>query len=553
MSRVWTLCKLFMKTSGFGESKNNSRAMALLVVLILGFGLGLPIINLMNSFYTMLEPIGQQGLLVGMVVTLNLSILFIFGIIYVMSTFYFSKDVEFLLPLPLKPEEITLGKFSTVLLYEYLTQMLTFLFPLAFFGIRSSSGVIYWIMMIILFILLPLLPLAMAAILDMVVMSFTSLGKRKELLKLFGGILAAFSGIFINIFITKSMNFMGDDMSKIVELMSMGNNSLVDKLAAAFPTAKSAVNMLLSKDILKVFTNLGIFLILTIAGMLIFMAAANLLYFKGALGGAEIASKRKNLTKSDFGRMTKKRSAFITYVGREIKNLVRTPVYLLNCVIINFMWPVFLIFPLLTGGNDNMGVTQILALIRNVSFNERMLVGIIIIGSAALLGIASMAPASSTAISREGNNAFFMKYIPLSYEMQLMAKMTAGIIVTYATFVFVFIAMIVLNFKLYFLIAFFITGNMAIILSNLIGVLVDASGPKLNWDNEAMAVKQNFRSFAASMGCAALAATIGIVLFNLNLSFTAAFIALVAVFATLIAILYLIMKKSISRWFENIN
>ena len=45
---------------------------------------------------------------------------FFFGLFYVLGVFYFSKDIEFILTLPLQAWQILTAKFATVVVYEYL-------------------------------------------------------------------------------------------------------------------------------------------------------------------------------------------------------------------------------------------------------------------------------------------------------------------------------------------------------------------------------------------------------------------------------------------------
>jgi len=62
----------------------------------------------------------------------------IFGIFYIMGTFYFSKDLETFVPMPLKPYEIIGGKFAVVMVNEYLTSLPILLPPVIIFGIGTA-------------------------------------------------------------------------------------------------------------------------------------------------------------------------------------------------------------------------------------------------------------------------------------------------------------------------------------------------------------------------------------------------------------------------------
>ena len=86
--------------------------------------------------------------------------------------FYFSRDIENLLPLPLRPVEILAAKFTVTLLYEYLTEIL-FLAPILIaFGIKSHGGIFYYFNAAVIFLTLPIAPLVYASIISMIIMRF---------------------------------------------------------------------------------------------------------------------------------------------------------------------------------------------------------------------------------------------------------------------------------------------------------------------------------------------------------------------------------------------
>ena len=91
---------------------------------------------------------------------------------------------------------------------------------------------------------------------------------------------------------------------------------------------------------------------------------------------------------------------------------------------------------------------------------------------------------SATAISREGSNVMFMKYIPMPLGKQIIAKMNAGIIVSVLTILLLFIIAYILFPMLpilYYIIAF-ISAIIAIFLGNELCILLDMAHPKLVWE-----------------------------------------------------------------------
>ena len=131
-----------------------------------------------------------------------------------------------------------------------------------------------------------------------------------------------------------------------------------------------------------------------------------------------------------------------------------------------------------------------------------------------------------------------------------MAKATSGIVIAYPSLIFLIIIAFVVNMPIKLILAFFITANLALVATNLIGIISDVTKPKLNWDNEAVAVKQNFRSLISTLLSIGIAVGVGFGLTALDLSFWSAFGLLLVVFGGLSGILYFIIRKTTVKWFE---
>lgn len=106
--------------------------------------------------------------------------------------------------------------------------------------------------------------------------------------------------------------------------------------------------------------------------------------------------------------------------------------------------------------------------------------------------IASMTMISSTAISREGKNAFLIKTWPISPVIQMRAKLTIGTAIT-AVLLFVgFVAVgIIAQLNPLYMLMSFIPLIILLVVANYAMLLVDAAHPFLDWENETAAVKQN--------------------------------------------------------------
>ncbi|WP_055665316.1 putative ABC transporter permease subunit [Desnuesiella massiliensis] len=506
MSKIISLVKVFLKNGGesLGGKKGKKFAgfaMIIFLAAIFILSLGVPLGLFISEAYDMLAMMQQQGVILGFGMVMVSLVVFVFGILYVLTTFYFAKDIESLLPLPLKSHEILTGKFIAVLVYEYLTELVVLAPIIIVYGAKSSAGALYYIYSIIVFLLLPVLPLVVAAIINMVIMRFTNLGKHKDAFRVVGGLLAMFSGIGINIMMQRVGRNMTNEQ-ELMKLLSSGDNSLIGIVSNMFPSSKFSAFALASSDLGKASLNLLIFLAITAAAFIIFMIVGNILYFKGVIGMSESFARRKKLGEQELDKSTVQNSAIKTYILKELRVLFRTPAYLINCVIINFLWPIFFLIPLLA---ERDLLPKILSFSSKIYNNDTA--GIVIcIAFAIMIFISSSNSITSTAISREGQNIFVSKYIPMRYRDQIFAKVMAGFLISIASAtLFILLLSIVTKAPIMMALVLFIVSALAILFTSLLGIIVDLRKPKLNWDDENKAVKQNFNSFIAMMLCMAIA------------------------------------------------
>lgn len=554
MSRLLALIKISLKSgSNFSNNKDsNSKkgiisAIALVILMIACFAA--PMQTLVSTLYDGLSQIGQEGLIIGLITIAVSFTIFIFGIIYVMGTFYFSKDIEYLLPLPLKPWEITMSKFITVLIYEYLTEAIILVVPLITFGVKSHAGALYWIISIVVFIILPIFPLVIATIINMILMSFTNIGKHKEKLRTLVGIISVILGMGISLTMSNFSQSIVKNQSKLIEMISSGNNSMVSTITAIFPTARFSSLALINSQGIKSFYYILALLAITIVAILIFMLLANALYFKGALGGAEVAAKRTNMKNSEFSKATKKNSIIFSYTIKELKILFRTPAYLLNCVIMSFLWPIFFIIPMVSQAGTLGELTAYMGSVKNLNIDGIVLAIVVNV----MFFIAGSNIVSATAISREGENVFFMKYIPLSYKKQILSKVLSGAILSLVSLVFLIAGLIMIKMNILFILVFIVISIIAVLASNFICILVDLSKPKLKWDNEQMAVKQNFRSMISFFTCFIIAGLNIVIFIKLSLGFLITALILFIEMIGLLLIFNYILNLKCNKYFENIE
>lgn len=538
MSKIFILIKvLFKNGSGSeGKRKRKSRIPSMILNIFLGLilimSIGIPIGTFTASVYKDVAAVGQEGIILSLAFSMVSFIIFIFGIIYVLTTFYFSKDIEALLPLPLKAHEILSAKFITVLIYEYLTEVIVLLPVLIGYGVKANTGISYWFISIIIFLLLPVMPLVLASMLNMVIMRFTNLGRHKDAFRVVGGILAIFSGLGVNLLVQKaSSSSMGQE--NLLEVLSKGNNSMMNLLSGMFPTSKLAALSLVSTSTSKGIVNLLLFVLITVISFAIFMILAKILYFKGVMGSSESFSKRKELKSTELDKITSENSKIKSYVIKELRVVFRTPAFLLNCVVGSIVFPIFM---MVYGLMDPKNIQMITKVTGDVK--DPKLLGIIFgVSFSVILFISGSNAMASTAISREGELMFINKYIPITYREQIFSKIISSVIVNMISIILITAMIIILKLPFSLVISIFIISILGSIFTSTLGVIIDTNRPKLNWDNEQKAVKQNLNSFI-SFVISILIGGLNIYLFlKLEPTLLIGFISLTLVISLIIALL----------------
>jgi ABC-2 type transport system permease protein len=184
---------------------------------------------------------------------------------------------------------------------------------------------------------LPIIPLASASIIVMIVMGFTNIGKHKDQFKILGGLIAIGFSIGLYIFIQDDLASF-QSLSSIENIIALGNHSLVNLSSTLFPTTNLLTYALLKETLLE---NLYLLMKVQFYNLITYIAfviIGQLIYFKGVLGISETASKNQILSHKQMIQQTRKLPIQITYMLKEVRKILRTPAYLLNCVLGNFLW-----------------------------------------------------------------------------------------------------------------------------------------------------------------------------------------------------------------------
>ena len=496
MRKYLSLTRVLLKNSmgmmSDGKSKKTLNVILYGVLALCMIPLSFTLYMMFDTAIVQLQALQQEGAVLALGFHLSSLVTFLFSIFLIPSIFYFSKDSETLLSLPLPPQTILSAKFSVCLAYEYAFTLIV-LAPL-FIAYASNTviGIPYVLLALVIFITLPIYPLVLSSIITMLLMRFVPFFKNRDRFNMIAGILSivlAFSFSF-----AMNSGTISEDPNALITMLVAGHNSMISLFSKIFPAIPFAAEALIGSDVVQ----LALYILITCADLAVLVILGK--------------SSRKELSAKEFARVSR-HSKVRTYLIKELRLLVRTPVYALNCIGMCLLMPIMLLVIFMTADAD-----VLLQQLPDITpYLDGMLPYAVLVGMASGFLFSNLNMISSTAISREGSNLSFMKYIPMSLKQQLQAKVVSGILMSV-------ISMLLTLLCVYFLLPIFpltwyfaaaAASLITIVLGNYASLALDILHPKLVWEQEAAAVKQNMSGIVSMLASMALCVLFCIVLFIL--------------------------------------
>ena len=468
MSKFRALTRVLFKNGAMPGRTDSSRSKTVWMIVVIAF---LPLllmeaVALWNAYGTIASS-QLTGVLLAALLTAACLALILFGILYVISTYYFADDMVLLLTMPIPPYRILAAKFTVVLLFQYWLETLIVLPALIVFGIRGGNF-FYWLSAVLVFVALPLIPTVVCSIISILIMAFSRFFRNKDRVKFLGGLVA----IIFALLICMPLQMTGGNPSSTQALQNSGE--LMKKASLLFPSSLSAVRAILDGTAVSLLW-LAVFLLLSAAAIAVFLLLGDELYLRGVVGLSQSAEKTKR-THSNL--RIEKRPAAIAIALKDWRLLCRTPAYALNCLLSALLVPLILV------------VTFVFTL-RGVTIPQASIL-VISIGVLFLTFVSMTNVISPTAVSRDGKDADLARLIPVRPEIQILGKLLPGLILSFAALIVTAVPFCIMYRPDPFTVAAIcVLSIIALVTFNMFGLFFDIVSPKLDWDDETVAVKQN--------------------------------------------------------------
>ncbi|MBQ1533666.1 MAG: hypothetical protein IIZ64_02485 [Erysipelotrichaceae bacterium] len=424
----------------------------------------------------------QEEAFIGYILMAIITLVLFTTIISTMNVLYFSSDNRFVLPLPFKPLEVLSAKLNTLLVYVYMEEAMLGLIPMIMYGIMTKQNIIYYLLLIPVLIAVPVVPLLIATLIVICVMALTKGIRNKSLVQTITMIVSIVFSLTISMF-SSSMSSSED----ITALMNTAG-SLVEIFKKAFPTMPMAVNALTSYNVLS----LCLLIVVSTAAYALVCVLGQKPYYRGMLGSlysSSGVSDRKIDEKSAY----RSRGLPFSYVMKEIRVYLRRPTFFVQLILPCLIIPAFMMgityFSVFSQvGSELMeGLQQIYA---EKAFGGYVYAILLL----AVMFISMYSFISTLAISKDGHDAYAMKYLPVAFHKQLIYKMIPDVVMCLFSYLNVaLLSMILFRLPPIYVLMSLPVSVLYCILHGFL-ILSDVRRPKLDWTNEMQIVKKNFRT-----------------------------------------------------------
>lgn len=429
--------------------------------------------------------INQAYAFVNILLLMNFFILFAKSVFESLNVLYFSKDLKILLRMPIYPKDILHAKFFNMIISEYQMEVIMLGIPMIVYGILTKVNFLFYIYMFLVLLILPIIPILLTSLVIAIIMRFTNFIKNKNKVLYITIIISMFLMGFVTMIFSNNQTISVSGFRNII----LKTNGLAESIADYFILIKPIMNTLLNYDNIDGLKNLILYYLESIICYFIIIFIISKIYLKGAIGTTINSDKN---TKCEFKELNLKdfesKKMNKTYIIKEWKTLLRTPIFCIECVIMPLLYPICILAIVLF----LMQFAKLVGLDLIESFksivNSSLGISIfLIVGQVFyMLNFSSI-----IAISRDSNNAILIKFLPIDLYKQFKIKIRIGILINTLASLIVSIAFLIFTKNLLFTFIIFLSLCFINVIGEKCKLLIDLQNPQMNWNSEYTMMKQN--------------------------------------------------------------
>ena len=460
------------------ERKINKKSMLFWIIILLS----VTVLYLSNEILKELNNVGNISIFLNVYMLFVFTIMVLQAILVSTNVFFYSKDIDNLISLPIKSNEILLTKFNTILSILYVTELFILLPPLILYGTKIHVGFGYYFNLLPVLILFPIFIVIVVGIINLVIMKFVKVIKNENTLQ-FMITMFFITGIFLleYLFIKSQV---GRELS--VEALMEGINTIAIIVNKSILTMNPIIEIIQLNNIIP---NYIYIIFVYILGFLVFLWLGKKYYLNILLSRRYYAKKKKE---KRINKKTAYREKGINkvYILNEFKFLKRNIIFFLQAIFPAITLTLCLSIITIIFKQKIINTNQeIYDFFNTLSLNIEGFCAILIL----LQVLFSFVKYSAIGISKEGRNAIFLKYIPVDLYKQFCFKNIVQIVtnVIISIIALCTIKYIIPRIEIYYLIIIFIDAIIINIINSFIMMIIDLKRPNLNWKTEYEVIKQN--------------------------------------------------------------
>ena len=537
MKNICALTRVFLKENLFRNTEKN-RIRKMIIYACVYIYLCWMVLSISYSCIIGLKEYGEEELFINAILVVYLLFITIRLIFSSMNVLYYSNDNDVISTYPVHDKDIVFSKLFTILFMEYIFEILVFIPSLIMYGVMTGMGVYFYVIVTFVGLVYPVIPIAIVSFVVSVFMRIFKFVRNKENVQYFAILLVFGFMVIVNILISGSADNEITNNDIAVALMTF--NSKIENVFLYIPGLK------IYAEALKKGISIEKFPLIILLSSIVFYLFGSVIsnYYMKTIISMNTAVKSNKNKKLDFSSNSIAKS----YFWKEMKIWFRHPLFLMQCILPPIVFPIIFLIP----ANASLKVTESntsLIYISDVFMEENGILGLIV--SVFILSMMFIFNYSSAVcVSKDGKNAAFMKYIPVSYSKQCLYKIIISLILNMFPIVYLVIIerFLLINIPLKIILYIVCIAIEISLYTSLKGIQIDLKNPKIDWGHEYAVVKQNF-NIMVHMAISLLTFTItGIVLFVFNLFLGIDF----SVITTIIIYTLLVFKnyKKIDRQVE---
>ena len=500
--------------------------------------------------------------LINILININKCQLFINGLFLIMSAimtlqivllginfYFFSKETEQLLPFPLKPHELLISKFNVILNNLFFTEVIFAVLPLIIYGRLNNLQLSYFIN---LFIVLLVFPIFINLVISIIMMFFIKLSKyikNKELFQIVITLIFLLIIFILGLFMLKKIDVIEQKENSTIEIIEYIDQ--IDKKIQKIN--KYTINNDLCTNILIIVDNNKLIYIIKLLSidlilLLLFILLGKKYYLKNILYNNSYSKNTKKIKNKDNKRTIRK-----AYLDKEIKNIIRTPIFTVQCILPIILVYIIGIMILIAYGPKLSDFTINQIVNSDIKFDFNLSVICLILSLIQIIN--TISNISITAIDRDGNNNVYLKSLPINLYKQFLYKAEPQIILHLLLNLIIVITLklVFINFAFVHLIELFIISSLLSIINSFLQVFVDLLKPNINWIEEYKAVKNENKiiQYGITIINILLLIYFNKIFSKINLNYACFFITILL--TIILLLINKIIKNNIKKIYKRIN